>query len=155
MEVGEPRLMRADTFIDAITRPDPSRNGTAIERSPSSSSWSTRQKSRLRTPCATWTERAIQARRDSLFPWGTLLVNIVGSLILGFLAGLPADDTFMAIGGVGFCGALTTYSTFSYESLRLAQERAHLYAIANITANIAVGLGAAYAGLALAQPLTG
>ncbi|MFD4248272.1 fluoride efflux transporter CrcB [Amycolatopsis thermoflava] len=100
------------------------------------------------------TDRAIQARHDTVFPWGTFTVNITGSLILGFLTGLPTSPALAALIGTGFCGALTTYSTVSYETLRLAQERAHFYALANVTASIIVGLGAAYTGLALAQAIT-
>jgi CrcB protein len=100
-------------------------------------------------------DRLVQSRHDSVFPWGTLAVNVAGSLLLGFLAGLPANPAVMAALGTGFCGALTTYSTFSYETLRLAQEGARFYALANVTASIVAGLGAAYLGLAAAQAFTG
>ncbi|WP_327010684.1 fluoride efflux transporter CrcB [Dactylosporangium sp. NBC_01737] len=100
------------------------------------------------------TDRAIQARHDSVFPWGTLSVNVVGSLLLGFLTGLPAGHAVAALVGTGFCGALTTYSTFSYETLRLAQDGARFYAAANIAASIVAGLGAAYCGLLIAQACT-
>ncbi len=101
------------------------------------------------------TDRAIQGRHDSVFPWGTLTVNVVGSLLLGFLTGLPAGQAVMALLGTGFCGALTTYSTFSYETLRLARDGARLYAAANIVASVVAGLGAAYGGLLIAQAITG
>jgi len=101
------------------------------------------------------TDRAVQARQDSVFPWGTLLVNVAGSLLLGFLVGLPANDTVMLAAGTGFCGALTTYSTFSFETLRLFQARAWFYAAANIIASVLAGLGAAYCGLVLAEAITG
>jgi CrcB protein len=107
----------------------------------------------LGAPLRYLTDRAIQARHDTVFPWGTFTVNITGSLVLGFLAGLPTNPAITALIGTGFCGALTTYSTFSYETLRLAQQRAHFYALANIIASIVAGLGAAYCGLALAQAL--
>jgi CrcB protein len=98
-------------------------------------------------------DRAIQARHDSRFPWGTLTVNVAGSLILGLVAGLPADPALAAALGTGFCGALTTYSTFSYETLRLAQVGARVYAVMNVVASVAAGLGAAAIGLLLAQAL--
>jgi CrcB protein len=101
------------------------------------------------------TDRAIQSRHDSVFPWGTLTVNVAGSLLLGFLIGLPAGHQAAALAGTGFCGALTTYSTFSYETLRLAREGARFYAAANIVASVVAGLGAAYAGLLVAQAFTG
>ena len=108
----------------------------------------------LGAPARYLTDRLIQARHDSLFPWGTLTVNVAGSFLLGLLAGLPVSEPVMAAVGVGFCGALTTYSTFGYETVRLAQERACFYAAVNATASVLAGLGAAYCGLALAQALT-
>ncbi|NKQ51868.1 fluoride efflux transporter CrcB [Amycolatopsis sp. K13G38] len=109
----------------------------------------------LGAPLRYLTDRAIQARHDTVFPWGTFTVNIAGSAVLGFLTGLPGNGAVSAMLGTGFCGALTTYSTFSYETLRLAQERARFFALANIVASVVAGLGAAYCGLALATALTG
>ena len=99
------------------------------------------------------TDRAVQTRHDSVFPWGTLTVNVVGSFVLGLLAGLPASASVAALAGTGFCGTLTTYSTFSYETLRLAQTGARFYAAMNAVASIVAGLGAASIGLLLAQAL--
>jgi CrcB protein len=91
------------------------------------------------------TDRAVQSRHDSLFPWGTFSVNLVGCLILGALAGagtaLPGP--LLALVGTGFCGALTTYSTFSYETLHLAEQKAYFYAAMNVTVSVIAGLGAA------------
>ena len=98
-------------------------------------------------------DRAIQARQDSVFPWGTFTVNVVGSLLLGFLIGLPVDSALTALLGTGFCGALTTYSTFSYETLKLARSGARLLAVANAVGSVLAGLGAAYVGLLLSQAL--
>ncbi len=100
------------------------------------------------------TDRLVQSRHDSMFPWGTLTVNVAGSLLLGLLAGLPADPALTALAGTGFCGALTTYSTFSYETLRLAQEGARFYAFANVVVGVVGGLGAAMTGLLLAAAIT-
>jgi fluoride exporter len=99
------------------------------------------------------TDRFVQARHDSVFPWGTFTVNVTGSALLGFLIGLPAGEGVLALAGTGFCGALTTYSTFSYETLRLTQEGAGLRAVANVLASITAGLGAATAAFTLAQTL--
>ncbi|WP_066371913.1 fluoride efflux transporter FluC [Herbidospora mongoliensis] len=101
------------------------------------------------------TDRLIQSRHDSVFPWGTFGVNLAGSALLGFLVALPADGAVMALAGVGFCGALTTYSTFSYETLRLVQDGARLAAAANVAASIAGGLGAGVCGMLLARAIAG
>ena len=91
------------------------------------------------------TDRAVQARHDTLFPWGTFSVNLGGSLLLGALAGAgTALPGFLyALVGTGFCGALTTYSTFSYETFRLTEQRAYFYAAMNVTVSVIAGLGAA------------
>ncbi len=99
-------------------------------------------------------DRAVQSRHDTVFPWGTLIVNVAGSLLLGALIALPAPAPIEALVGVGFCGALTTYSTFSYETLRLVQDRAWLLATLNVAISMIAGLGAAYCGIALVQALT-
>jgi fluoride exporter len=100
------------------------------------------------------TDRAVQRRHDSVFPWGTFVVNVVGSFVLGVVAvgvdrhALPGSVS--ALLGPGFCGALTTYSTFSYESVRLVQDGARLFAAANVALSIAAGLAAAVGGAGLA-----
>ncbi|MFF5141707.1 fluoride efflux transporter CrcB [Streptomyces sp. NPDC013157] len=100
------------------------------------------------------TDRAVQARHDSVFPWGTFVVNVTGCLILGLLTGAAsagaASPHLQLLLGTGLCGALTTYSTFSYETLRLTETGAGLYAAANVVASLAAGLGAAFAGVAIA-----
>jgi CrcB protein len=95
------------------------------------------------------TDRAVRFRHDSVFPWGTFTVNVTGCLLLGLLTG--AASQLQLLLGTGLCGALTTYSTFSYETLRLAETGARLHAAANVTASVAAGLGAAFAGVALAR----
>lgn len=103
------------------------------------------------------TDRAMQSRQDSLLPWGTFIVNVVGSLILGVLAGGAAagavSGSSIALLGTGLCGALTTYSTFGYETLRLAKDGARLYAALNAVISVAAGLGAAYLGWVLAAAI--
>ena len=100
-------------------------------------------------------DRAVQARHDSVFPWGTFIVNLTGSALLGFLAALPTHGTAATVTGTAFCGAFTTYSTFGYETFRLAEDRAYLFATLNAAANIIAAIGAAYLGMALAQAITG
>jgi fluoride exporter len=101
-------------------------------------------------------DRAVQTRHDSLFPWGTFAVNVAGSFLLGGLAttSLHTPAPAMAALGTGLCGALTTYSTFGYETVRLLQDRARLFAVINAAASTIAGLGAAALGTALAQALT-
>jgi CrcB protein len=102
------------------------------------------------------TDRAVQARHDSAFPWGTFAINVAGSLILGGLSGaataLPTEVGSLV--GTGFCGALTTYSTFSYETLRLVETRAYRYAALNVTASVVAGVGAAFLGYAIGSALS-
>ncbi len=103
------------------------------------------------------TDRAVQSRHDTVFPWGTFAVNVLGSLILGLItgavsAGGASPQVQLAV-GTGFCGALTTYSTFSYETLRLLEGDARLFAAANIVASMVAGVGAAFLGVAISQTI--
>lgn len=93
-------------------------------------------------------DRAVQARHDSAFPWGTFAVNVAGSLLLGLVAGVSGPA--YALLGTGLCGALTTYSTLSYETLRLLEEAPWYYALANVVGTVLAGLGAMFLGSALA-----
>ncbi|MER5885987.1 CrcB family protein [Streptomyces sp. NPDC001941] len=101
------------------------------------------------------TDRAVNARHDTGFPWGTLTVNAAGSLVLGALAGASVSSSAYALLGTGFCGALTTYSTFSYETLRLAETGRRTLAAANAGVSVLVGLGAVVLGSELARAFTG
>ncbi|MEV7199789.1 fluoride efflux transporter CrcB [Streptomyces griseoluteus] len=105
------------------------------------------------------TDRAVQKRHDAVFPWGTFTVNVLGCFILGLLTGAvvagAASSHVQLLIGTGLCGALTTYSTFSYETLRLTEDGARFLAAANVVASVAAGLGAAFAGTACAGALWG
>ncbi|QRP42929.1 fluoride efflux transporter CrcB [Amycolatopsis sp. FDAARGOS 1241] len=100
------------------------------------------------------TDRLVQACHDSLFPWGTFTLNLVGCLILGGLAGagpaIPAS--LVALLGTGFCGVLTTYSTYSYETFRLVEQKSYFYAAANVMVSAIAGLGAALLGYVSFKP---
>ncbi|CRK55629.1 CrcB protein [Alloactinosynnema sp. L-07] len=95
-------------------------------------------------------DRALRGRFGHGFPWGTLVVNIVGSGVLGALAGVSTATN--ALLGVGFCGALTTYSTFGYETVRLLEDSAYRKAFANVAVSVVAGIGAAAVGHALSVP---
>jgi CrcB protein len=84
-------------------------------------------------------------------PWGTFLANVAGSFVLGLLSGLAGlPDWVRLLAGVGFCGALTTYSTFSLETIRLAHARARWHASINVGATVLMALGASWLGWHLA-----
>ena len=103
---------------------------------------------------------AVQSRAGSGFPVGTLVVNITGSLLLGFLMRLMLDSTVASptvrlMLTTGFCGGYTTFSTFTYETARLIEdgefERAGLY----ITLSLALSIAAMFVGLWAARGLLG
>ncbi|QQQ77774.1 fluoride efflux transporter CrcB [Saccharothrix sp. 6-C] len=83
------------------------------------------------------------------FPWATLAVNVVGSFVLGCVAGTSPD--LFALVGTGLCGGLTTYSTFSYETVRLTEDGRYRRALANIAASLALGLAAAVLGCLISR----
>lgn len=98
-------------------------------------------------PCRYLLDRFVQSRVSSGFPWGTLTVNVLGCFLIGFVVG----TSWMPLLGVGFCGGLTTYSTFSYETVRLLEAEKYRAALLNVLVSIALGVGAAAAGLGLAR----
>ncbi|MEV6717212.1 fluoride efflux transporter CrcB [Lentzea sp. NPDC051208] len=92
-------------------------------------------------------DRFVQSRHSTDFPWGTLTVNVVGCLLIGFLVG----TSWTPLLGVGFCGGLTTYSTFSYETVKLLEAEKYRSALLNVVVSVTLGVGAAAVGLALAR----
>ena len=81
---------------------------------------------------------------------GTLAVNVAGSALLGVLLGLAAVPAeVLALVGTGFCGTLTTFSTFGADVVRLLEQRAVGRALAYLAASLVLGVGAAAAGYAL------
>jgi CrcB protein len=104
-------------------------------------------------PARYLTDRYVQSRHDTVFPWGTFAVNVVGSFLLGLVTAATLPGPVTALVGTGFCGALTTYSTFSYETVRLLEDRDHFYAFTNVAGSIIAGLGAAVCGAAVADAL--
>lgn len=98
-------------------------------------------------------DRALQGRHDSPFPWGTFAVNVSGSAVLGFLIALPVSAAGQAFLGTGFCGALTTYSTFGYETITLYRSGARTLSVLYVIASVLAGFGAASCGMAFAQAI--
>ncbi len=93
---------------------------------------------------------------DPALPWGTLTVNVVGSLIIGaFLAWTTervlADPAYKLIVAVGFCGAFTTFSSYAFETYRLYEQGHYWLAIGNVLTNNVLTLLAVIAGMALAR----
>lgn len=103
------------------------------------------------------TDRAVQSRHDSVFPWGTFVVNAAACLLLGLLTGAvlagAGSSGAVLLLGTGLCGALSTYSTFSYETLRLAERGWKFLAVANVLGSVLVGLGAVHLGSQVARQL--
>jgi CrcB protein len=99
------------------------------------------------------TDRAVQSRHRTRFPWGTLVVNLVASLVLGIVAGDQLSAELTALVGTGFCGGLSTFSTFSYETVRLAEVRAWFESASNVFASLIGGLGAVTLGWSIGQAL--
>ena len=102
----------------------------------------------LGAPARYLTDRWVQRHHDSVFPWGTLTVNVVASLVVGVLAGAAhaVSPALALLVGTGFCGALSTYSTFSYETLRLVENRARFLAVAHVVVALLAGFGAVALG---------
>ena len=103
-------------------------------------------------------EGAVARRSPGAFPWGTFVVNVSGSFLLGVVftllterwLGAPWVRSSLTI---GLLGAYTTFSTLSYESYRLVEDGAYGLAAANLFGSLAAGLGAVYAGVVLGRAL--
>jgi CrcB protein len=96
----------------------------------------------------------IRGRLRTVLPFGTMIINVSGSLLLGFITGLvlfnavPTD--WQLVVGTGFLGGYTTFSTASFETARLIQERQFIAALANGLGMLVLAVAAAVGGLALA-----
>lgn len=99
----------------------------------------------------------VENRMRTAFPWGTFVVNATGSLLLGLVVGaalyrgLPLTPTTWL--GTGFCGSYTTFSTFTFQTVRLVEEGAGAGAVLNVVASVLVGTAAAAVGLMLAASI--
>jgi CrcB protein len=100
----------------------------------------------------------ITERLGGSFPYGTLIINVSGSFMLGFFMEFISDHLFVHPHGrlffaTGFLGAYTTFSTFSFESLALLQEGSYFLASANIVGSVMLGLMAVLAGMIISRLL--
>lgn len=103
---------------------------------------------------------SLQQRFGAAFPWGTLVVNVTGSLLLGFLvryalASPAVSAELRALLTTGFCGGYTTFSTFSYETVALIEEGRYERAGAYVLASVVLSLLATVCGFMLARQLLG
>ena len=102
-------------------------------------------------------DRFVQDHTGGAFPWGTFAVNVSGAFLLGILTGLGIshglDPTARTVVGTAGFGAYTTFTTFTFETVRLAEEGAVNEALRDAIGSFVAGLAAAAAGLALAAVL--
>jgi len=98
------------------------------------------------------TDVMVQRLHATSYPWGTWTVNVAGSFVLGAVAA-SGHGWMTTLVGTGFCGALTTFSTFGYEAVRLAEEGETATAVGYVAGSLAAGLAAAALGWALGSAL--
>jgi len=100
-------------------------------------------------------DQLVESTHDAVFPFGTLVVNITGSLAFGVVTGLALhhglDPTAVTVLGAGALGGYTTFSTWAWESVALAEDGDALEAVVNVAATVLFGALAAAAGLLLAR----
>jgi CrcB protein len=100
----------------------------------------------------------VQDRVGAGFPWGTMVVNLTGSFLIGFIARFGTGSAVLAPeirAGllIGFCGAYTTFSTYSYETIQLLQAGTYARAAAYAFGSVALALVSTLAGIAVANRL--
>lgn len=105
-----------------------------------------------------WTSTAVHARAGAGFPYGTLTVNVLGSLLMGFLyiwlvERMDATPALRAFLMIGLLGAFTTFSTFSIETLNLLESGQAGRALVNVLVSVVVCISAAAVGVMLARQL--
>jgi CrcB protein len=95
--------------------------------------------------------RYVSSRVGADFPWGTFVINVTGSFVLGLIMGSidarALSPVVRLAAGVGFVGAYTTFSTFTYETITLIEDGSALLALLNVGGSVVVGLLCAVAGL--------
>lgn len=102
-----------------------------------------------------WLSGNVDQRVDDALPWGTLLVNVAGSLLIGALAaldGLSSDARLFLM--VGLCGGFTTFSAFSLQTVDLLRDGLHAHAAANVALAVVACLAATWVALIVTERLT-
>jgi fluoride exporter len=105
-----------------------------------------------------WLDGRVSEMVHGQFPWGTFVINVLGAFLLGLLVALtterllPHPNWRIAL-GIGFLGSFTTFSTYTYETVKLAEDGAIGLALLNSIGMLALGLLAAASGLALGRTL--
>jgi fluoride exporter len=98
-------------------------------------------------------DRLVQRQTGSAFPLGILVVNLAGSLVLGVLVASAlhhgVSSAWLTVAGTGLIGSFTTFSTLTYDTVRLAEADQWRLSVLNLTVSLTAGIGAAAAGLAL------
>jgi len=104
-----------------------------------------------------WLSGVIARSFGETFPWGTLIINVTGSFVIGFFAALTGPDGRLFVSSnarqfvmIGMCGGYTTFSSFSLQTLNLMNNGEWYRAVANIGASVALCLIAVWAGAVLA-----
>ena len=96
-------------------------------------------------------------RLGPAFPYGTLVINVTGSILIGFVLTIATERLvapwFVPLLAIGFLGSYTTFSTFSYETLALIQDGAMINAAANVVVSVMAALLGVYAGTVLARAI--
>lgn len=102
---------------------------------------------------------AVKARVRTALPVGTLLINVAGSFVLGVVTELALggvlDDAWRLVIGTGLCGGFTTFSTASFETVRLVQGRRYALGAMNAVGMLVLAVGAGLLGIALGRLLIG
>ncbi len=102
----------------------------------------------------------VQKYNGTGFPYGTMIINISGCFLIGLIMQVALNTDFIApttrtAMTIGFLGAFTTFSTFSYETVKLIEDSAWIPAILNIGLNLGIGLAATFLGIVIGKTLAG
>jgi len=106
--------------------------------------------------CRYWCSSIVYKFLPTNFPYGTLVVNIIGSFILGFVfyslyeKGIINQDMRLFL-SIGFCGGFTTFSTFSFETINLLKNSEYFFAVLNISANVIFSLTGTFTAYILSK----